>query len=167
VFTNKMLGGFGCFLGAPRGLALVPDGIGYNSSVRGYSLQFSVVSNAAENGVTQMAVCRNLADWTTVPGSLSTGQCVAGTWIRFKLSQSMMGTSGKFNLAWGPSFTTSNTWYIPDYTNVPVYLGVSAATGPNGTHHDIKHLAFYGELVPEPTSMVAVLAFLALARRRR
>ena len=166
-FTNIMLGGFSYFLGAPRGVAHITDGIGWNAAVSGHSLQFFTSSNDLVATDTQKTTCRELANWVPEPGALFDGQFVTNIFVRFKLIQRMQGSDGVFDLTWGPSFSVTNEWIIPNYPDYPAYFGVSAATGPIGTSHDVKHFALYGTPVPEPTTVVATLAFLALAWRRR
>lgn len=166
-FTNQMLGGFSYFLGAPRGQTLTNEGLGWSSDIRGYSLQFFTSSNDLVSGDTEMTVCRNLADWSPFLGSLTNGSFVNSGFVEFKLIQTMQGADGLFRLTWGPTFSETNSWIIPNYPNYPAYFGVSAATGPVGTSHDVRNVALYGDVVPEPGTAVVVLALAAVIRRRR
>ena len=184
--VGELLGGFGNWLGAPRGPGLSnpqEDGLGWYNDVGGYSLQFLTYSNRWITGKKfdtppwatnyESTLCRNLRSWkppywNSIFSYLDDPTFfVAPGFVRFVLMQSTIGSTGHFALTWGPTYATTNTWIITDYMDYPAYFGVSAGTGGVWANHDVKNFTLYGEPVPEPTAWMGMaLATLCFARRR-
>lgn len=173
---NELLGGFGGFMGVPRGPVDTAYGLGYYTNVGGYSLQFDTYSNdfiqskAVSNY--EMMCCRNVRNWSSVPGSKfdflgNTNFFVSSNaWLRFKLEQPMI-SNGFFRMMWGPSYENTCSWTIAGYTRYPAFFGVSAGAGGEQGLHDVRNFKLNGDVVPEPGAfLVLALAIAGLVRRR-
>jgi len=177
--VGQLLGGFGNYVGAPRG-PVITDGLGWYDANGGYSVQFLTFSNDWITGKSyppsatnyETTLCRNLRNWKPpIQGSVfnyldNPGFFATNGFVRIVLMQTMTGATGCFGLTWGPTYATTNTWIVPDYPEYPAYFGVSAGTGEGIALHEVRNFVLEGDLVPEPGAWTA-LALTALCGCRR
>ena len=176
-YLLKTLGGSGGAMGVPRKIDAEPSlGCGAYLGVSGYSLQFDTYNNTA--GAKKVAPSeyatiklRNLYSWGTEASTSNLfGQSntfANGDWIKFRLVQNR-ASNGVFNLSWGTNYENSCMWFKSGYDPaLPVMFGVSAGCGGMQSEQYVRNFRVYGETIPEPASIIAALAFLALVRRKR
>jgi len=182
--VDHLLGGFGNFVGAPRGPGLSDpddDGLGWYTNLMGYSVQFLTFSNDWITGKLSPAsatnyeasLCRNLRNWkppirSSIFDYLGNPEFfVTDGFVKIVLLQTMVGSEGRFALTWGPGYHTTNSWAVSDYPDYPAFFGVSAGTGDSVAHHDVRNFTLEGNVVPEPTVWLGIALIALCAGRRR
>lgn len=172
--TADLLGGYGDYMGAPRGTN-PGGGLGYVAGVDGYSFQFDHLQNSGELSQ-EFTALTDLSDWSAVGGldhTSDTGFFLNDGWQRVRLS--MNGGTLTFDYNWnGTTYTSTQTFAVPnfnDFVNNGVYFGITGATGERRAYHEIRNFRLNALLVPEPGTMALLLFGLgaggAYIRRRR
>lgn len=165
--TGELLGGWGEYVGAPRGAEVNAGDVGYYSNTDGYGvvLDEEWINNAVADGSRQ----QDLSDWSTVSGSeqdlsSDTNFFYNDGWVDIKLTKD---GSDEFTLAWGQNYANSYTWTDDNYRRFDQgYFGFTAGTDSFSATHALDDVKL---ATPEPGTLFLVLPGAALLywRRRR
>ncbi len=174
--TSKLLGGYGEWMGVPRGTdknVPVDQARGYYRGLEGVAFEFDHFQNQGDTG-TEHTCLQDLSTWTYDSDSYreysSTDDFFVNEgWQTVKLTYD---GAGNFTFYWDTMDAAHQYSWAQALTDADLkscYFGVTAATGDSNASHRVRNIRI--ESQPEPASWLLMgLMMVALAgwhRRRR
>ncbi len=173
--ASNLLGGYGGYLGAPRGGGNTGER-GYVNGLRGYALEFDQLQNGENNDpAVPYAGLLDLTNWShasaTQDFSSDPATFLNNGWQTIQLQYDSEGKT--FTFSWDQdsqtgAFLFSTVWSAPqDYQGFDGYFGITASTAVLASDQDVRNFQIT-TTVPEPFSLSIVAAGIAslLLRRR-